>query len=170
MIKRCYSEEYNKKFPAYKNVTCCKEWLYYPNFYEWLHTQKNFEKWFNNGDWALDKDIIKKGNKVYSPDNCCLIPQNINNLFTKNNAIRGDLPIGVRKNNKKYQARLRITINNKKEEVFNKTCDTPEEAFLAYKNAKEDYIKKVAQEEYSKGNITERCYNSMMNYEVEITD
>ena len=34
----------------------------------------------------------------------------------------------------------------------------------------EEYIKNVAQEEYSKGNIIEKCYNSMINYEVEITD
>ena len=45
-----------------------------------------------------------------------------------------------------------------------------EEAFNFYKSKKEEYIKNVAQEEYSKGNIIEKCYNSMINYEVEITD
>ena len=48
--------------------------------------------------------------------------------------------------------------------------DTSEEAFYAYKEAKESYIKQVAQEEYSLGNITKKCYDAMMSYEVEITD
>ena len=43
-------------------------------------------------------------------------------------------------------------------------------AFLAYKKAKESYIKQVAKEEYDKGNITKTCYEAMINYEVEITD
>lgn len=49
--------------------------------------------------------------------------------------------------------------------------DTPEQAFyFGYKPYKETIIKQVAQEEYDKGNITEKCYEAMMNYEVEIDD
>jgi hypothetical protein len=44
---------------------------------------------------ALDKDILYKGNKIYSPDTCVFVPQEINALFVKNDANRGDLPIGV---------------------------------------------------------------------------
>lgn len=46
--------------------------------------------------------------------------------------------------------------------------DTPEEAFLAYKQAKEDYIKGVANK--WKNRIAPNVYDAMMRYEVEITD
>lgn len=54
--------------------------------------------------------------------------------------------------------------------VYLGNYETPEEAFVAYKIYKEDLIKKIAEIEYSKNNITLKCYNSMMNYVVEITD
>jgi predicted RNase H-like HicB family nuclease len=48
--------------------------------------------------------------------------------------------------------------------------DTPEEAFQAYKQAKEAYIKDVANQYYKDGKITENVYNALMKYKVEITD
>ena len=52
---------------------------------------------------CLDKDILYKGNKEYAPDKCIFVPERINKLFLKNDADRGDLPIGVTYHkNKKY--------------------------------------------------------------------
>ena len=50
--------------------------------------------------------------------------------------------------------------------------NTPEEAFNAYKIAKEQEIKRVANECVSKGYITQesRLYNAMISYQVKITD
>lgn len=167
MLERCFDKKFKEKHPTYKDVTCCDEWLLYENFYDWVHSQENFNKWYNNYSWSLDKDIIKKGNKVYSYNTCCLVPKNVNNLFTKNDVKRGSLPIGVcsDKNNDKYKTYVRI--NGKQ---IMKICDTLEEAFQTYKQYKESYIKQVAQDEYDKENITKQCYDAMMNYEVEITD
>jgi hypothetical protein len=149
--------------------------LYYPNFYEWLHSQENFDKWFNEKNWNVDKDILVKGNKVYAPEFCCLIPRHVNNLFTKTNSKRGDCPVGVyfKKQMGKYCAQISkntYTSDNKSQQMHLGYYNTPEEAFQAYKEAKELYIKQVAQEEYDKCNITKRCYAAMMNYKVEITD
>ena len=83
ILKRCFDERTKDKNPTYKDVTCCEEWLLYENFYEWLHEQENFNKWLKNDEWAIDKDILIKGNKVYSPNACCLVPQNVNMLFAK---------------------------------------------------------------------------------------
>jgi hypothetical protein len=47
---------------------------------------------------------------------------------------------------------------------------TPLEAFNAYKTAKEEYIKELAEKYFQEGKITERVYNALMKYEVEITD
>ena len=162
MLNRCYYHKIKGKNPTYKNAACCDEWLLYENFYEWICGQDNFNKWSIGKKWCLDKDILIKGNKIYSPETCCLVPQNINNIFVKNESRRGDLPIGVIKSNDKFGATL-----NKK---YLGTFDSEETAFLFYKLHKESYIKQVAQEEYDKGNITKQCYEAMMNYEVEITD
>jgi hypothetical protein len=168
MLRRCYDKKKKEEQPSYKDVSCCDEWLLYENFYEWLHEQDNFDKWLNNDGWAIDKDILIKGNKIYSPDTCCLVPQNVNNLFTKRNNYRGNLPIGVVKRGKKFQTYCRNPFYNTQE--FLGTYDNLTLAFQTYKEAKELYIKQLAKEEYDKGNITKQCYNAMMNYKVEITD
>lgn len=174
IIQRCFNEKEKEKHPAYKNVTCCKEWLYYPNFYEWLHLQENFDKWYNNDMWAVDKDILVRGNKIYSPETCCLVPQYVNSLFVKQESSRRDLPIGIHYNKKSQRYRAIISMRTRNGKQYDMECGqfpTPEEAFyLGYKPTKENYIKHVAQEEYDKGNITKRCYEAMMNYQVEITD
>ena len=43
----------------------------------------------------MDKDILVKHNKIYSPDTCMFVPQTINNLFVKNNKNRGKSVIGI---------------------------------------------------------------------------
>ncbi len=168
ILERSYSPKYKKRQPSYKEVACCEEWLNYENFYEWLHNQENFDKWYENKRWAIDKDILNKGNKVYSPENCCLIPQSVNCLFLKREAERGDLPIGVRRNRKLFEASCSNPITGKSERLGK--YETVEEAFQVYKEYKEDLIKRVAQIEYDKGNITKECYEAMMKYEVDIND
>lgn len=169
ILQRCFDKKYIKRHPAYQNVTVCKEWLYFPNFYEWLHNQSNFNKWYKGSRWAVDKDILNKGNKTYSPENCCIIPQNVNCLFLKREAERGQYPIGVYYNGDGFVARCRNPLIDK---VVELGCySTPEKAFyLGYKPYKENIIKQVAQIEYDAGNITKQCYDAMMNYKVEITD
>ena len=168
IIQRCYDEKFKNKRLTYKNATCCEEWLLYENFYEWLHSQENFNKWISGELWAIDKDILVKGNKVYSPEACCLVPSNVNVLFTKNNICRGNLPIGVAKYGERYIALCNNPFTNKQDKLG--VYSTPEDAFRVYKKYKENLIKQVAEIEFNKGNITEQCYNAMMNYEVEITD
>ena len=168
MLKRCYDQKYKDQHETYKNVMCCIEWLLYENFYEWIHSQENFDKWLNEDGWALDKDILVKGNKIYSPETCCLIPNRINKLFTKSDEIRGNLPIGVCKIGNKFQSSCLNPFAKKKEYLG--LYDTAEEAFYAYKKYKEEIIKQVACFEYSENNINSACYEAMMDYVVEIED
>lgn len=170
ILGRCFDENIKKKQPTYTNVTCCDEWLNYETFYDWLHSQPNFDKWYNGKRWAVDKDILVKGSKIYSPETCCLIPQNVNCLFLKREAERGEYPIGVRyRNDEGFIAVCRNPFTDKSEELG--SYSTPENAFyFGYKPYKEKIIKQVAQTEFDKGNITKECYGVMMNYKVEITD
>lgn len=165
MITRCYSDNYHKQQPTYKNVTCCKEWHNRDVFEDWLRSQPNYEK-FLNGDFALDKDILVRDNKIYSPETCCLVPRRVNELFKKDWAEDNDMPIGARKKNGKYIVYCCVNGEN----TYVGTYEDKQEASMAYKNFKEKYIKQVAQEEFDAGNITEKCYNAMINYEVEIID
>ena len=169
MLKRCFNEKYKTKNPTYRNATCCEEWLYYPNFYEWLHSQENFKVWIKLEKSSLDKDILIKGNKLYSPETCCLVPRNVNSLFTKRDNDRGSLPIGVHIKNGKIRAQCNNPFTNKRV-CINSNCKTVEEAFQIYKEYKENIIKQVAEIEYKKGNINKQCYEAMMRYEIEITD
>lgn len=161
MIRRCYDKKYHRNKPSYENAIVCEEWKYFSKFKEW------FDRNYREG-YHLDKDILVKGNKVYSPNTCCFVPNEINCLLTKSDRARQNLPIGVKlsKNKKNYEARLSIY----KGYVHLGTYLTPEEAFLSYKKAKEDWIKKTAKEHFDNKSITEEVYNALLNYQVCITD
>ena len=170
MLQRCFDDKFKEKYPTYKDVTCCERWLCFANFLEDLEILKQEHNWSNDEKLNLDKDILHKDNKVYSLENCVLVPQWINSLFTKNDTKRGEYPIGVcyNKQCKKYQAFCNINGKLKGLGYF----ITPLEAFSAYKTAKENEIKRVANDCILKGFITKdnRLYKAMINYQVEIAD
>ena len=160
MLQRCYDKKYHIKKPTYIGCSVSKEWLHFTRFKEW------FDLNYIEG-YVLDKDILVKGNKVYSPQTCCFVPTGINSLLTKRDKCRGEYPIGVRRTPKgKFQAI--INIYGSKHSIG--TFDTIEESFNAYKMAKEKHIKDVAQEYFNKGLIAENVYQALLNYEIEITD
>lgn len=168
MIYRCFDKKTKERQPTYENATCCEEWLIYENFYEWLHSLENFDRLYNKNKWNVDKDILIKGNKVYSSETCCLVPMNVNSLLIKKDNYRGDLPIGVKRSGESFMARCSNPLTGNREYLG--SYSTPYRAFLAYKKRKEEIIKNVAQIECDKGNITKECYDAMMDYQVEITD
>ena len=167
MLERCYSAKCQEKYPTYKGCSVCDDWLYYPNFKKWY--DENYYE-VKNKTSHLDKDILVKGNKVYSPDTCVFAPSFINTLFTKSKNGRGELPIGVYydKKYKKYKAQLSVFKDGKKTRKHLGYFDTADEGFEAYKKAKEEYIKEVA-DEY-KDKIPTKLYEAMYSYKVDIDD
>ena len=163
MLQRCYSDVYKKKYPTYIDCEVSDNFKSYEYFYEWCHNQIGFG---NNG-WHLDKDLLVKGNKVYSEDSCVFIPREINLLLTKRTASRGEHLIGVHwcKTHKAFVARVN---KNKGKREHLGLFKTELEAFNAYKEAKESFVKEQADK--WKSQIDERAYNALMNYTVEITD
>lgn len=165
MIRRCYGDNPNYKNSTYKDCTVCEEWLCYANFEKWY--DENYYE-IDGERTELDKDILLKGNKVYSPITCVFVPKNINALFEKSNKIRNSFYIGVRQHSKyknKYMAECSDGHNkNKYLGIF----DNPKEAFYAYKTHKENLIKEIA-EKY-KESIPNKLYEAMFNYKVEMTD
>ena len=163
MLKRCYSDEFKKKRPTYEGCEVSEKFKSYEYFYEWCNRQIGF----GNEGWHLDKDLLVKGNKVYSEETCIFIPKDINLLLTKRTALRGEYLIGVcwHKRDKVFVAT--VNKNRGKRENLG-SFDTEIEAFNAYKEAKESYIKEIANK--WKGQIDPRAYEALMNYEVNIDD
>lgn len=162
MMTRAYNPKYHEEKPTYKDVEVCEEWLHYKNFKFWCENQIGFGvKGFN-----LDKDILVKGNKIYSPDVCVFVPSEINSQLTKANSKRGAHPIGVswHAEHEKFMACLRAEGKTKHLGYYL----TPEDAFEAYKVAKEAYLKKIA-DKY-KEVVDPRVVKALYSYEVEITD
>ena len=83
MIERCYDPYELNKRPTYIDCTVCKEWLNFQNFAKWY--EENYYE-CNEHKMSLDKDILVKGNKIYSPETCIFVPMNINDMFTKSDA------------------------------------------------------------------------------------
>lgn len=162
MLKRCYSTRESAMASAYKGCEVKGDFLNFSLFKKWCLVQIGYGK----DGWQLDKDLLLKDNKVYSTETCCFLPKEVNNVLVKRTQHRGDYLIGVgyKPLRKQYRARCNMYGVNKHLGWFG----TELEAFHAYKQAKEDYIKEVANK--WKDQIDPRVYEALMNYQVEITD
>ena len=163
MLKRAYNIDFRAKFLTYKNVTVCEEWLNFQNFAGWYYCQPlSNAKDLTGKSYHLDKDILVKGSKIYSPETCCFVPHEINSLLTHIKFKNNGFPVGVwfHKKAKKFTTKLNFDNQVKHLGYF----DTPEQAFSAYKEAKEAYIKDVANK--WKGKIDDKVYEALLKYEI----
>ena len=159
MIRRCYdplANHYNRY--GGRGITVCEEWRNLQNYGIWE------EENCIDSTYVLDKDILIKHNKVYSPQTCCFIPEPINMIFCNINDKKRNLPTGVSKKGKSYIAQIMIN----KEKVHLGSFDSILDAFNAYRVAKEMQIRNAA-EEY-KEKISNKVYHALLNYKVEIDD
>ena len=163
MLQRCYSDSFKNKRPTYKDCKVSDNFKSYEYFYEWCKSQVGF----GVEGFELDKDLLIKGNKVYSENSCVFIPREINSVLIKSEASRGNHLLGVywSKTNKTFKA---MVCKNKGKQEYLGYFKTELEAFNAYKEAKETFIKEQANK--WKSQIDEKAYNALMNYTVEITD
>lgn len=162
ILHRCYDEKRQQKDSSYKDKSVCEAWHNFQNFAEWCQTAKGF----GNVGWELDKDLILKGSKIYSPETCAFIPKELNIFLKPNKSKRGKYPLGVTKviSENRYRACICIDGRDKLLGRFN----SPEEAFICYKKNKELEIKSKAQK--YKNSLDIRVYNSLMVWEISIYD
>lgn len=66
MLQRCYDPGFHSRRPTYIGCSVCSEWHDFQNFANWF--ELNYP--CDGMSYQLDKDIIKEGNKVYSPETC----------------------------------------------------------------------------------------------------
>lgn len=164
MLGRCYSEKYQKRQPSYIGCSVADEW----------HNFSNYKKWCEENYYAVDdevmevdKDILQKGNTIYSPETCIFTPKSINSMFVNSKATRGNLPIGIdRAKNGSYRVRVRKSDTGK--QCIIGCYENIVEAFEVYKENKEQLIQETAQK--YKDKIPKKLYDAMVNWVVEYDD
>lgn len=160
MLRRA-EPKYAERYPTYAGTSVATEFHHFAEFSEWAMRQTG---WDGEG-FQLDKDLLVKGNRVYSSATCVFLPKSVNVLLTRGNGNRGALPIGVKVfRHSGFSARMKIDGRDTRLGIFK----TVGEAFAAYKQAKEENIKHIADRYRSQ--IDPRAYAALLAYQVEITD
>ena len=139
-------------------------------FARWCNEQIGFNKMDSNGCyWELDKDILIKGNKIYSENTCVFVPKVINSFFVKADKIRGNLPIGVRAHSK-YTNKFQSSVTNPftRKVQYCGIYQSIEEAFEAYSKQKHKIAVELAV--MFKDEIRNDVYNVLLNYYPDIKD
>lgn len=161
MLYRCYSPKYQASQTSYSGCSVSENFKHYPYFYEWCHNQIGF----GNPQWDLDKDLLFKGNKVYSEDTCVFLPPEINQALITRPPKDKPYLIGTHMTaNGRYQAQYNVGGIKTHIGIY----DNIVEAFLAYKQAKEQYLQHLAYlwEAY----IDPRAFEALLHYKVDIND
>ena len=161
MNSRCYRECYHRTHPGtiYPECEVCEDWrIKKESFYDWLD-----KEYYTVGgeQMDIDKDILKKGNRLYSPETCLVVPHTINVLWAM-------LPASYPTFNEERQqweadAEFFPTPYSQK-----KYFDDLEEAWDYMAGIKYAHIKEVA--ELYKDEMPEKIYQAMLAYRIDQED
>ena len=95
MLGRCYGGVKVIGIQSYSGCTVDLRWHNFSVFKTWMETQGYEGK-------CLDKDILEIGNKVYSPETCCFVTNEINALAMT--AHTSNKQVGVTSSHKRFRA------------------------------------------------------------------
>lgn len=162
MLKRCYCEKVLDRCPTYKGCSVSDSFKDFQLFADWAESQVGVM----SPQWQLDKDLLVRGNKIYSEQTCVFLPPQLNSLLINCKASRGNTPVGVWWDEDRRLYQVYLTVHRKRVHLGRYSSET--EAFNMYKKEKESHIRSMAKE--WKDIIDPRAYNALMNYGVLITD
>ena len=111
LLLRCYDSKMHDKHPSYRDCRVCDDWLVFSKFREWMKSQN----WEGN---SLDKDLLVRGNKLYSPETCLFIPQSLNAM------INGNLTTGVHKEGDSHRSIIFIVGSGGRKKCRRKTKES----------------------------------------------
>lgn len=155
MLRRCYDEKFHLNRGTYADCSVCEDWHNYQNFAKWFYKQKR------QTGWQLDKDILIKGNREYSPRACRFVPVAINSLFSRvPDEIKNDYT-GVRRVRSSYRAEL--TVGSKR--ISLGAYKSAEEASAVYVKAKNERVKSVAN--HYREFICNDIYTALINFSAD---
>ena len=171
MRNRCYSRAYQEKRQWYRGCTVCDEWM------DPEHGLDRFGAWCNanyyiiegEGTMEIDKDILVKGNKVYSPETCLFVPKRINCMFSgSSRKNENGLPMEVQYNAHLQQYYPVLTGIDGKDIISREYFDNPEDAWQLYAQYKTDYVKTIA--ETYRSCVPDKVYEAIKNHVFSIDD
>ena len=154
MLRRCYGyDSFHKEH--YSECSVSEDFKSLPKFKAWCESQRGYDEY----GWELDKDILVKGNKLYSPETCCFVPKEINNSFKTYSKRKVDLPQGVylAKNGRSFYSKCSVGGKH----LSSHWVSTVEEAELLYVKLKQKTVKILA-DKY-KLQLDTRVYNSLVS-------
>lgn len=157
ILQRAYCPKYQARYPTYIGCSVSDEWLEYQEFAEWFENHE-----YSKHGYHLDKDLLLPDNKIYAPDRCVFVPQELNKLLIDNGAIRGQYPRGVYFNKERNKFMASIKINGKQKYLG--LFETELDAYFSYKIAKEENVKRMALE--WRDNIASNVYDSLLKWRV----
>lgn len=157
MFIRCYREKVKRSDSSYFNCSVDPIWHNFQNFADWYEAQEHFGMGYH-----LDKDLLRQGNRIYSPDLCCLIPPEVNAMIVKPARSKSGLPTGVNVVSKGVGFRARLSERGIAKYIGR--FDTIDEARAAYVSAKESYVRNSACEWQDK--VTIEVYDSLSEWSV----
>lgn len=155
ILERCYLASFQRRNPTYIGCTVAEEWYRFSTFKAWMETQ----------DWEgkqLDKDLLVRGNKVYSPDTCLFVDKLVNTFVIDCAAANTGLPLGVYlqpREGGRFVAQCSNPFTKKRGYVG--TFDTPEEASRAWLSRKIEFAHMLADQQ-----TDQRVANALRNYYV----
>ena len=165
ILARCYPKKLTKAKLSYQDCYVSENFKDYSYFKKWCNNQIGFQCVDDNGRaFHLDKDILVKGNRVYSEDTCCFVPPEINCAMNTNKSVK-NLPIGVSKRKDRETYSATITRYNVIKHLGG--YKTIEEAHKTYLLAKREYVVELA--EKWKDKIDVRVYEALINYVPDVT-
>jgi len=159
----------DRDIARYEDCKIVSEWHNLQNFCNWAIEQPNHNSKESNGRyWAIDKDIVCKGNRIYGPEFCVFVPNEVNVFFTKKEIGNAGLPgvniIHAKNVRWKTGYIARCTTPGKPREYLG-FYDTPEEAFAVYKEAKEKAARVLAG--MWEGRLDHRVIESLHKFTVD---
>lgn len=133
ILRRSYDKKYKEKFKTYSCCKVCDEWLLFSNFKKWFDENYRFDLENQGVKLELDKDLLGKDEKLYSPENCIFLPYDVNTFIRKRNSNNTSGFVGVTWDKECEKWRVRINGFETKKNINYGRFDNFEEACQVYK-------------------------------------
>lgn len=153
ILGRCYSKSRLKTYPANRGLSVCEEWLTFSNF------KRYYDKHYRKGT-LLNRSILKPDNRIYSPEHCRFVPTHVHRLLACPNSKETEHEQGVYL----QKGKLYTSVSKYGKKVTAGPFDTKQEAYVAYKASKENYVQEVAYTEYAAGRIDVDVYHALVSW------
>lgn len=155
MLARCDpTKPQHTNSPTYSECVIHPDFLDFQKFAAWCQKQIGF----GVKGYALDKDIVIHGNKVYGPDTCVFVPQALNNLILSK---RSDASIHPGVTSTKY-GRYKVTATRGGKHSYIATFDNVDDAIKCYISLKTSEIKRIAV--LHRGLVDDRVIDKLLGY------